>query len=1145
MIRKTLCMVTMLLVMSITTAYAVPPENPHIESGSAADGGNYFEFDASYLGESGWRDLKTPPHWVVETGEVAYCLDHMSESPHGESYGKFDPAAIYSERTYLGLLAIIEHSFPYRNAGLTDSQIRYATANAIRAWLRESAGIGYDFMLPSNNAVRPKGASGQGPYNFYIQLLEKARNGSVVNHVLTTNPSSIELQVEGDKLVGQTTIEYSALNGKYQINLDKFTTGTEIFGYTGNSGDVLKFEFPLSMIGETLNITNAFTGYDNRSPVNVFWLDGSSGFQAVVVPIVDQMNPVTTANITISSAPATLTIIKHGETDDILLQGAEFELYKADDTFVEQLATDMNGRAITSNLSFGDYYIKEITAPVGYVKDDTKHYFIITPDNRQIEIELYNTLIRGNVSIYKTDETGNPLHGVVFGLYNSYNNLIEELITDIDGKATSAKYMYGEYYLKEISTLEGYNLNETPISFQIIQNNVTVELTATNKRIRGRVQIIKYGETNNTLQGAAYGIYDSDDLLIEEITTNDTGIAVSGQLLYGDYYLKEITPPVGYLLSTASIPFQIRNQDEVIELVAENMQIRGKVQIFKTDERDNPLQGVEFNIYTSNDLFMEKLFTDINGIAISNDLPYGEYYLKEINPPIGYVLDNTKHNFSITVDNMIVELDLINHPITGQVGVVKGCGWKPLKDAVIGVYSEDRTLIEELITDAQGCATSVPLEYGGYYIKEITAPPGYVKSDEEFPFTIEINDRTIWLPLENELITGRAQINKVGENNEPLQGAVFRIYDNYANVIDEIISDENGIAVSKTLDYGEYEIVEIKAPVGYNPNPFAVIVNIQNQNEIVEITIRNNPIKGKVKILKTNEDDIPLQGAIFGVYTTDCSLVCELTTDENGEALSPFLVYGSYYLKEITPPIGYNLNEDIIPFSIIRQGQIVSLEVSNTMIQGRVQIKKASALDGELLKGTVFGIFISDDTLIEELVTNESGIALSSELNYGEYYLKELQTTDGYLLDIINHAFSISEDGKIVEMNIRNTPVIGSVEIYFKHIKHCNEIADAYYYTDWVGNEYITWLNDNGLGNKQIDGYSFIKGDYPSEKELIDSKLKITYWYDDPVEGSWNDVVAIPKTGQTLPWWNYTIAGGCFMLAGIFIRLITRKHRNI
>ena len=225
-----------------TSAYAVPPSNPHIESGTAADGGNFFEFDASCLGENGWRDLKTPPHWVVETGEVAYCLDHMADSPHNVAYGEFDPQALYSERTYTGLLAIMEHSYPYRNAGLTDQQIKYATSNAIRSWLRESAGIGYDFMLPSNEAIRPKDSSAQSTYNFYLQLLDKARNGSIIDQSLDIYPDVVELELVDGKLQGTVTVEYIALNGKYRIDESRLSPGMNVSGYTGNSGDKLTRE---------------------------------------------------------------------------------------------------------------------------------------------------------------------------------------------------------------------------------------------------------------------------------------------------------------------------------------------------------------------------------------------------------------------------------------------------------------------------------------------------------------------------------------------------------------------------------------------------------------------------------------------------------------------------------------------------------------------------------------------------------------------------------------------------------------------------------------------------------------------------------------------------------------------------------------
>lgn len=128
-----------MLLLSLTTAYATPPPNPHIGSGSYADGGFYFQYKSS----SGWKDLRTPPHWVVETGEVAYCVDHERDSPSGnETYSAFNPQALYSSRTYYGLLAILKAGYPYKTGGLSAKQARYATANAIRAWLSESAYIG-------------------------------------------------------------------------------------------------------------------------------------------------------------------------------------------------------------------------------------------------------------------------------------------------------------------------------------------------------------------------------------------------------------------------------------------------------------------------------------------------------------------------------------------------------------------------------------------------------------------------------------------------------------------------------------------------------------------------------------------------------------------------------------------------------------------------------------------------------------------------------------------------------------------------------------------------------------------------------------------------------------------------------------------
>ncbi len=860
----------LILIFSLTlfnvSAMALPPSNPHITSGSSDDGGNFFE----YKGSNGWYDLKTPPHWVVETGEVAYCLDHAADSPYGTAYSTFNPKSVYSNRTYIGLCAIIEHSFPYRNAGLTDQQIRYATANAIRSWLKESEGIGYDFMLPSNNAIRRKSAASQGVYNFYIQLLDKARNGYVIGQSIIISPDVIELELKDGTLQGTVTIEYSALNGKYTIDESKLSPGMAVSGYTGNSGDVLTFSIPIGLVGKTITLTDILIGYDNRCEANIIWLDDSGSKQAVAVPVVDTMRKVVKSSITLKSKPARLTITKMDSVTGNKLQGARFGIY-VDDVLIEKISTDEDGEATSGNLVFRDYYVKELSAPEGYILSDEVYSFTIDNVGQQESVEFNN----------------DPL--------------------------------------------------------------------------KGKVSILKIGENNEPLQGVSFGIYDSSDTLIQEIITDEQGNALSDYLYYGHYYLKELEAIEGYVLDYESIPFNIVEDDEVVELEISNSLIRGQIRINVQDEEANPLEGASFNIYDSKDNLIEGIVTDEDGIALSSSLIYGKHYFEQTIAPEGYITDSSDYEFTIVNDGEVLDFNIVNRRITGAV--------------------------EVRVTDS--------------------------------------------------------------ETGEALEGVEFEIYDDSDNVVGTI------------------------------------------------------------------------------------------TTDEGGYCKEGVLAYGDYYLKQVSVPVGYVQAEIEYAFSIVNDGEIVKLEIPIDSIKGKIEVLVIEPIDNNPVAGVKLGIFNETGEVLQEILTNSEGKAISSELRYGEYYIKEISVPTGYIIDDYMTVFDINEGGETIKIKVRITPVSGSVKVLFKDSDNGNEISDSFIYSDWSGRFFEDWLKEKGLDNMEINGYRFVEISNVEDRVIKDNQVVIISWYksiesSEKNETLWNGAY-IPKTGQALPKLDYFLGILCFIFAVLIL----------
>ncbi|HMM32634.1 MAG TPA: CARDB domain-containing protein, partial [Clostridia bacterium] len=253
-----------------------------------------------YNGGSGWSDLKTPEHYIVGTSpeQVAYCLQHKNDSPSNSSYNDSDILGTYSARVQTGLRIIFENGYPYSTGGLTATEARYATANAVRFWLSENGDSAqYNFTnlgAYSDSQLRSYAAGGQigskiransgytDVLQFSIELLIKARSQGLMTHSISLSAPS--MSISGSYFVGTARVYTTNMNGGYVLNTSGLPSGSSVSGYTGQSGDMLTIWVPMSEANANRSFSISATGRDNRTRSNMFaYAPTKSSLQRVIV----------------------------------------------------------------------------------------------------------------------------------------------------------------------------------------------------------------------------------------------------------------------------------------------------------------------------------------------------------------------------------------------------------------------------------------------------------------------------------------------------------------------------------------------------------------------------------------------------------------------------------------------------------------------------------------------------------------------------------------------------------------------------------------------------------------------------------------------------------------------------------------------
>ena len=946
-----------------------------------------------YYKDGAWKDLNTPRHWIEQTGEVVYCVEHAAGNPHSDTYTAASPSSVFSGSAISGLNSILMYGYPNnRPSGFTDDEARQATANAIRFWLSEQGEAeSYSF---TNRRANPNSIRAKSGYEHVLEyadeLLAKARARQELPHSIGFLPSTVQLSASGGGFSGQTTVQLTNINSGYTLDTSALPSGSNVSGYTGSRSETLTITVPASAAGQSFSISAE--GKDTRSVDNITAYIPANGSLQKIFLCATTAQVVATASFNVGiPAYGKVQVVKTGEGSTVLA-GVKFGVYSDSDckNKIAELTTGEDGTGISGDIPVGTVYLKELSTVSPYIiSTEVKSATIAA--NAVAKVPFTNVAAKGKIRIEKVGDvltgskseeteygnitvpayTEKGLRGVVYEVRDSVGKVVATLTTDDSGVAETEALPLGGYTVQEKSAPAAYIVDDTVHEVTLAykdQNTpvVTVTVKADNELRTGGIKIRKLTQDfdpeklnfyNKLAEGYVFGLYTAEnlgdipaDVLVEVLTTDNQGIAESkANFPYGNYYLKELSVPDETIeMLTNKLPLTIDSEINVqhYDSPIYNTMFKAKIGVYKLDEanRERELAGAVFEVRNASGKLFDTITTNEDGYAETIDLPVGEYKVKEVTPPAGFVLSDEVKTVTLTTEdketavfertNKANEVTLTKTDLTTE---------KPVPGATMEIYDKEGKLFYKGVTDENGEITVKELPAGAYTFRETSSPDGYAVNANTFSFEIDIYGKVTGTTVftdEPITLTVRKMDSFTGK---PMANIPFTLKDSAGNTVKTRMTDQgyriaaedgeetfqvddNGYAEFRYLKAGKYSLVET-VPTGYiavDSVPFE-LASTHSGSEPLALTVNNCPTG--VKLIKLDaETNKPLTGAGFSIKVKDGLGFATLTftkqadgkyifdkdgkdttlmVDNNGEVIILGMPLGAIWIEESIVPAGY------------------------------------------------------------------------------------------------------------------------------------------------------------------------------------------------------------------------------------------------
>lgn len=750
--------------------------------------------------------------------------------------------------------------------------------------------------------------------------------------------------------------------------------------------------------------------------------------------------------------------------------------------------TNDKGEVLFEDIPIGSYSVLDSEPVEGWQVLSKKNVEIEADTSLKLVMEKKKITKKVTLKVEAVDSEDKEvkISGINFDLYDSGNNFIKNITTGANGSVTVKDMDEGTYSLVQTSTTGEYLLDEEPTEFTLeipgdyTNYQITVQIplykenqSGGNEDKTGTAAIVIKTKSGSPIVNAGFTLYTKTGTKVDEYFTDTKGEIEVADLEQQDYYFMLTTLPENIIFDTSkkfefSLAYPNLKHTITITADVEDDITSGKITVVVKDQNDNSfIDNVGLELKDSNGISHGILTTGTDGTVVYENLPFGEYSLKETSVPDGYFLSTKTNNVTISRETASVTVTIQKQKLENVSGTLnvkvvdQKDSNKSIINALLSIYKEDGTFIAEKETGEDGTFTVTELEKGNYYIKEKTMPTGYqVEAEKKYDFRITETILTANITI-NKLsdadISNSGQLNvlvvDMADTSKPVVGATLTLLKD-GNIFGTYKTSSEGKFSVKNIPIGEYYLSESTMPYGYTISKNKTKITFTAEKPIFNLTLHkiySDPEEsggsggdgsgggeegdekktGSINVTvidKTSREK--LTGAVIEFKNESDELVKTVTTTSDGLASATDLPIGKYYFIEKSMPDGYTVSTekhkvDLSKFNTynislekVKNGSSGGGDEQNK--KGMLTVTVKDSKTNILLPGVSLELHKETGETISSKTTDGTG-SVTFETGLGNYYFIETAVPYGYTVNTDKRTVSLSESVPYFEVTILKT----------------------------------------------------------------------------------------------------------------------------